>query len=1296
MSLDHLVQAMHRAGLEPTARELAESLWLATQMAAADRGPPAAPPTSPRPLPEPVVAPPPVHLPEPAPPAPVPLYSPRPARRPERPPGEARAAGTVEVPKPIALADRLAFQRALRPLLRRVPAPGLGTLDEEATARRAADMPAGHPWPAVLRPADRLWLDAAVVVDRGDSMAIWQDLAADIVDVLRESGAFRQVARYRLAGADETGAAVVTDWTGRPLPAARLIDPGNRRVIFVISDCVGPAWRSGGAARVLHEWGHHGPVAILQPLPERLWARTAARTIAGTLVAPRACAPNSTLKFTAFGGRDRPQGTLVPVLEVDRTWLRRWTGLIAGGPGITAAVTVATGRPPEPAPVPPAPALSAEQRVRLFRAAASEEAFRLARYVAVGDPQIDVIRHVHYAMFKPAYPAHLAEVLLSGLLRVEDGRHGWYSFVEQVPDVLLSTLSISETVHATQLLEEVSASVNRQMAGNRARLKVRTPGEGAGTIGGHEAPFAVTPLARRRLEMARARLQRHAEPPPLPPPDDRGPAEPTEKPRPERAVDPAELVSPGAAVVRFVQRGDELDRILNWARSPEPAMTLWITGPAGIGKTRLALEVAAQLGADGWRVAKAGAPTPPDDNPLLIIADSGDGDLAVDDLIAEVDDGEPRGSTMIGAAPVRVLALARYATAAEQGPRSTPSVRLTALDGSSFYWTAVTDLAEHLGAAQPANRDHHGGTPGAVVLAALEAVDSSLASAAADALAQRERLLAERSTAGTGISFAEHRQLDAYLAAAQLFGARSATEAREVARLAGGLESYEASRQAADWLQRLHPGEGQEYWRLLPEPLRERLVVPALLRDPAVLGLLPSVSAQQAGRAIELLVRAARGRRALAAAVWAAAVQRPELCTAVLDEARRTGGPDDDLLELARATVADESTPVAVLRAVVEGVPGTEAVFTGQSAGRAAALADGYRRLAVSSAPHRSALADAAYQMGMIAERDGRDDEALRTVEWEIDLRQRLAGAEPGNSRAQAALARARTTHAARLDRAGRPVQGNAAITGALAIYQRLGDEYADQEAYARVRQARLLAQLGHLAEAAEAAREATTRYRRLRSEDPRHAAGLAGALLVEAATARARDQRDTAVTAGAEAVDLYERLAADDAERYRARLAYACAAHGMDLGEYRSHTAGLDRLDRAAGLYRGFDPAGLAAVQLGRGLLLGELERYDEAIGAFAEAVALHRRLGPRDRALAGALAAQAQVTAAAGGGAEAVALLTEACVLRDQLHAADPVDAGLRREVATGYDQLAALHERLGNTEEAAQARVRARLMG
>lgn len=54
------------------------------------------------------------------------------------------------------------------------------------------------------------------------------------------------------------------------------------------------------------------------------------------------------------------------------------------------------------------------------------------------------------------------------------------------------------------------------------------------------------------------------------------------------------------AVVPFVGRKAELTALRNWAAGPEPLSAALITGPGGSGKSRLAVELCAELSAAGW------------------------------------------------------------------------------------------------------------------------------------------------------------------------------------------------------------------------------------------------------------------------------------------------------------------------------------------------------------------------------------------------------------------------------------------------------------------------------------------------------------------------------------------------------------------------------------------------------------------------------------------------------------------------------------------------------------------------
>lgn len=62
----------------------------------------------------------------------------------------------------------------------------------------------------------------------------------------------------------------------------------------------------------------------------------------------------------------------------------------------------------------------------------------------------------------------------------------------------------------------------------------------------------------------------------------------------------ARLLDPRRAVVDFVGRDDELSALVTWCEDDRAARLRLVTGPGGVGKTRLAIELAQRMNARGW------------------------------------------------------------------------------------------------------------------------------------------------------------------------------------------------------------------------------------------------------------------------------------------------------------------------------------------------------------------------------------------------------------------------------------------------------------------------------------------------------------------------------------------------------------------------------------------------------------------------------------------------------------------------------------------------------------------------
>ncbi|WP_223777957.1 SAV_2336 N-terminal domain-related protein [Streptomyces sp. 135] len=528
-------------------------------------------------------------------------------------------ADEVLVPAPQALRHELAIQRALRPLKQRVPDRHRRTLDERATAERASRHPRPRPWAPVMVPATDRLLSLALVADTGPAMTVWRPLVRELREAMQRTGAFRDVRVWQLT--DLGGRVGVRSSPGGPArdPAA-LVDATGRQVTLVLSDCSGPHWWAGHAAPALHLWARRGPTAILQPLPERLWRRTAAPAVPGRAIASRAGAPNTVLRFTPHDGRVRlpaADALPVPVLELAPEWLADWAGLVtaSGDHRRDTAVTYVSC-----APAPPGRPLTAEgdlpitERVLRFQAAASPTAADLAAHVALSVPALPVMRLIQQRVTPGSRPSDLAEILLSGLLEPVDAERGLYDFVPGARTALLETLPRPESLAVADLLgrlgEEIEARAGSASRAFRAVVEV-AQGTGSRGLGPAAQPFAL--VSEEALGLLRGRAIRVAKRPVEEPRDGAVPGvpaggvevpwPPSEFPAINEFVASGEFRPVGSVTsppgltnvpepARFIGRDSErrrLDLELLPMDSPHsPRRAIVVHGPAGVGKSALA------------------------------------------------------------------------------------------------------------------------------------------------------------------------------------------------------------------------------------------------------------------------------------------------------------------------------------------------------------------------------------------------------------------------------------------------------------------------------------------------------------------------------------------------------------------------------------------------------------------------------------------------------------------------------------------------------------------------------------
>ncbi|MGW0559450.1 SAV_2336 N-terminal domain-related protein [Streptomyces sp. NPDC003016] len=525
MDLGELVGRLRSGGLDPTAEEVADAVWLARWLppgrtpAGAPGGPleedRGAGRTGRTTRPDPAGA-------GPDPGAgsgvpglsqgpgsgsgPVSLYAPGGRSRAAGAAGAAGPAFPVRAPAAAALPGLLGLQRALRPLRHRAAAPPAagGHLDEDATAEHSAMSGVISP---VLRPSDRHRVDIQLLMDTGPAMAVWERMVEELRQACQQSGVFRDVQVHQLYDAGDGGAPLIGTTTGpggrtRLRPADQFHDPTGRRLTLLVSDCVGPLWQQGRAQRFIHQWPRRSPLAVVQPLPPRLWARTALPAEPGLLVRSAASGGR-----TAFVPDEEPWEPLeatarpVPVLTPTPEAFASWARLLSDHGGSTVRGWAAWADAGEPAaaaeepafpaaPPPLSPGRSADELLRAFRANASPGAVRLAVHLAAAPLTLPVMQLVQRAMLPDTGPMELAEVLLGGLLRQlpGPGSRPCYVYADGVQELLLNSLDQDA---AALVLKHCSSYVERNFGrGARnfsalaaARLSERGTGAAPGLRG---------------------------------------------------------------------------------------------------------------------------------------------------------------------------------------------------------------------------------------------------------------------------------------------------------------------------------------------------------------------------------------------------------------------------------------------------------------------------------------------------------------------------------------------------------------------------------------------------------------------------------------------------------------------------------------------------------------------------------------------------------------------------------------------------------------------------------------------
>ena len=688
----------------------------------------------------------------------------------------------------------------------------------------------------------------------------------------------------------------------------------------------------------------------------------------------------------------------------------------------------------------------------------------------------------------------------------------------------------------------------------------------------------------------------------------------------------ARLLDPRLELVGFVGRADELAALTAWCERNDADRLRLVTGPGGIGKTRLAVELAERMKKHGWVSERIADGQEPAAIPALRAVTKARALLVVDYAETRVGLRQLLGSLAgdLGAG-VRVLLVARdvgdwwdqlgagdpaswdlIQTAAATHLRLSPVVAAD-LSDADVIALAVRSFARRLGLPERTVEIYgDSGTGQRRVLdlhaAALVAVLAETGSGAVRVdiravlgeLLRHERHYWYDSARAYGLSDGRHGTtagvLRQIVAAVCLLGAASQEEAR---LLPGRVPGMSPSSTIAEWVRLLYPPDpGETDWigSVQPDRLAELHVLRELTASPELARTcLTNLDARQGVRAVALLARAS-----------ADYPEAESLLSQILPNV-------SDLL-------AGMEAPAEVLTTILNAIPYPTVVLA------PAAVSLGQR--ITRNLPAGTDPAVRAYWLSSLGNRLSeleRPAEALPVIEEAITVRRELVA---GSDRYRFDLSNSLMNLGVALSELGRYAEALAADRETVAIRKDLAaaepERHRPEYASALANLSQRHFALGQYAQAFQVAEEAAVIRRELAAADPgRYRPHLALSLDALGIRLSALGQYAAALQVTEEALTINRDLAAADQDRYLPDLANSLHNFTISLSDLGRSAEALPAAEEALAIRRELAAASparwrpdLATSFDNLGVILLELGRPSEALAAGQEALVINREL--------------------------------------------------------------------------------------
>jgi len=310
-----------------------------------------------------------------------------------------------------------------------------------------------------LKPSDdgKTEINISIVIDRSETMMLWGELLGQLEGMISATGFFSRISLYYW----DTTTATPTLYCDKAL--TKVIDEKNitldqqRNVVWVVSDCLGSAWKSGEAFKSIQRWSVKSLTSIMQMLPKEMWM--------GTMLHKGKHIQLSSVSFNPLNNnlsthrrRKKANSLKIPVVSFNPYALQAWAKMAVNKKGNTLsgvefdanALDFSYNTSP-----PAQGAITPTMRMKRFYSQASPTAQKLAFYMSVLPVDFQVTRILQEMYLPESNQAHVAEVFLGGLIeKKSNGDTPRYDFYPDIRELLSANIG---TGKSAEIVERTNA-----------------------------------------------------------------------------------------------------------------------------------------------------------------------------------------------------------------------------------------------------------------------------------------------------------------------------------------------------------------------------------------------------------------------------------------------------------------------------------------------------------------------------------------------------------------------------------------------------------------------------------------------------------------------------------------------------------------------------------------------------------------------------------------------------------------------------------------------------------------------